>query len=324
MGFIPTNPDRRLFISWVKYTTRSASFAKAIGAEAHFLNQAEGWGPLKYVPRKIAMLWLLLTRRPKVVLCMNPPYFVGALAWFYCLFFDARFTLDSHSAAFDSRKWTWMMPLHSFLVKRAAASTVTNPELARRVEAMGGTAVVLSDIPYTMPAGDYPVAADKFTLCFVCNYAEDEPIFEVFDAARALPDVHIYVTGNEKKATDEMRAVKPDNATLTGYLSNEEYAGLLRQVDALLVLTTRDHTMQRGGSEAVTVGKPLITSDWPILREIFSAGTVHVDNTADGIRRGIEAVQANPQQYAQEILQLRERREARWAEVRAKLEALLV
>ncbi|MCC6145790.1 MAG: hypothetical protein IT368_18440 [Candidatus Hydrogenedentes bacterium] len=324
MGFLPTNPQRRVFISWVKHTTRSASFAKAIGAQAWFFNQGEGWGPLKYVPRKIATLWVLLTQRPKVVLCMNPPYFVGLLAWFYCLFFDARFTLDSHSAAFDSRKWTWMMPLHSFLVKRAAASTVTNPELARRVEAMGGTAVVLSDIPYEMPEGEYPVDKGCFTLCFVCNYAEDEPIFDVFDAVRSLPGVHVYVTGNDRKATDAMRAAKPENVTLTGYLTNAQYAGLLRNVDALLVLTTRDHTMQRGGSEAVTVGKPLITSDWPILREIFSAGTVHVDNTADGIRRGIEAVKANPGSYGEDIVRLRDKRNARWAEVRARIEALLV
>lgn len=323
MGFLPTHADGRLFVSWVKHTTRSASFAQAIGARAIFCAQGASWGPLKYVPRALITLGRLLRDRPAAVFCMNPPYFVGLLAWGYTCFFRARFVLDSHSAAFDSAKWTWMAPLHAFLVKRAACSTVTNPELARRVEAMGGTAVVLSDIPYAMPEGAFPVTPDRFNLCFVCDYASDEPVVEVFEAVAGMPGVHLYVTGNDKKAAPEMLAAKPGNVTLTGYLSNEDYAALLHSVDALLVLTTRDHTMQRGGSEAVTVGKPLITSDWPILREIFHRGAAHVDNSAAGIRAGIEAVQAEAGAYREGILALRAEREGRWAEVRARLEALL-
>ena len=49
--------------------------------------------------------------------------------------------------------------------------------------------------------------------------------------------------------------------------------------------------MQRGGYEAVALGKPLVTSDWGLLRETFSRGTVHVRNEpaaiADGLRRAI-------------------------------------
>jgi glycosyltransferase involved in cell wall biosynthesis len=111
--------------------------------------------------------------------------------------------------------------------------------------------------------------------------------------------------------------------TFTGYLSNEAYAGLLRGVSAILVLTTRDFTMQRGGSEAVTVGKPLITSDWPVLREIFCLGTVHVNNTAVGIQAGIEEVRRNYDRYMSEIGELKEVRERRWQAAKRELEGLL-
>lgn len=323
MGFLPTRSGARVFISWVRHTTRSASLARGIGAENFFIDTGSSLGPLKYVPRALRTLRILVSLRPGAVFCMNPPYFLGMVAWLYCLLFRARFALDSHTAAFDQPEWVRIGSLHRFLVRRAAVSTVTNAELARRVESMGGRAVVVSDIPYEMPEGTYEVEADRFTVCFCCTYANDEPILEVFEAARKLPDVRVYVTGNDKKATDEIRRAKPENVTLTGYLSNEAYAGLLRGVSAILVLTTRNFTMQRGGSEAVTVGKPLITSDWPVLREIFSQGTVHVDNTANGIQAGIEELRRDYDRYKKDIVELQEIRRQRWRTAKHELESLL-
>ncbi|GMU92319.1 MAG: hypothetical protein AMXMBFR4_13770 [Candidatus Hydrogenedentota bacterium] len=323
MGFLPTCTGTRVFISWVRHTTRSASFARGIGAESFFIDVGSSLGPLKYVPRALRTLRILVSLRPAAVFCMNPPYFLGLAAWWYCLVFRACFVLDSHTAAFDQPEWVRIEPLHRFLVRRAACSTVTNVELAKRVESMGGRAVVVSDIPYEMPGGTYEVEPDRFTVCFCCTYANDEPILEVFEAARTLPDIRVYVTGNDKKATDEIRRAKPENVTLTGYLSDEAYAGLLRGVSAILVLTTRDFTMQRGGSEAVTVGKPLITSDWPVLREIFSRGTVHVDNTANGIQAGIEEVRRNYDRYINEIAELKRIRQQRWQTAKQELESFL-
>jgi glycosyltransferase involved in cell wall biosynthesis len=319
---LSTKPDKRIFISWVKHTTRSASFAQAFGAECHFIDAGFSLGLLKYFARGWRTLRLIWSRRPAVVICMNPPYFLGLLAWVYCLFHEAQFVLDSHTAAFDSGKWTWMGPLHSFIIRRAVCTTVTNWDLAEQVERQGGRAVVLSDIPYRMPEGSFQVEGD-FSVCFVCNYAEDEPVLEVFAAAQELPDVRFYVSGDTKKASPEMLAKRPENVTLTGYLSNEEYAGMLRGVSAMLVLTTRDFTMQRGGSEAITVGKPLITSDWPVLHEIFSQGTVHVKNEAAAIKEGIKEVRQNRERYEQEILAMRGRREENWKRVEHELSELL-
>jgi len=323
MGFLPTHPDRKLFVSWVKHTSRSASYAQAIGAECYYCYSGASWGPFKYIPRTLEMTALLLRKRPGVVFCMNPPPFVALTAWAYSRVFRARYVLDSHTDAFDGRFWPRFRPLHAFLARRAACSTVTNAALAGQVEEMGGRAVVVTDIPYEMPAGNFVVPQDRFTVVFICAYAPDEPVLEVFEAARQLPDVLFYVTGNDKRAGDDVRRARPDNVILTGYLSNDAYRGLIRGASALMALTTRNHTMQRGGSEAVTVGRPLITSDWPMLRETFSRGTVHVDNTAEGIRRGIEEVRANLDRYREEMRQLKEERQSRWEESRRNIEAAL-
>lgn len=317
-------PPRALFLSWVKHTTRSLSLAKAVGAECHFIDTGQGLGLLKYLPRAWRSWRLLRRRRPAIVYCMNPPYFLPLLAWAYCKLHGARFILDSHTAAFDCRRWTWLRPMHAWLARRAVLSIVTNEDLATRVRAMGGEALVVTDIPFSLPGNDYQVAADRFTVCFIYTFAEDEPIQEVVEAARRLPGVQFYVTGNTAKAGPELLAARPENLEFTGYLSNEDYAGLLNAVSAIMVLTTRDFTMQRGGSEAVTVGKPLITSDWEILRRTFAKGTVHVDNGAEAIVTALETVRNDYPRFQAGIQELAAERELRWQdawrELRLKLQ----
>ena len=323
MGFLATRPGKRVFVSWTKHSTRSASFAQAVGATPHWYNQGGRLGPLKYVIRGTLMLSMLLRERPSVVFCMNPPPFIALTAWLYTLFFNAKFTLDSHTGAFDRKRWVMLTPLHRFAARRAAFSTVTNQELATRIESMGGKAVVVPDIPYTMPEGEYAVAKNRFTVAFICTYCDDEPVIDMLKAAKLVPNVQFYVTGDTRKVTPEMEAARGDNVLFTGYLSNEAYAGLLRSVDAILVLTLFDFTMQRGGSEAVTLGKPLITSDQSTLRRIFHLGAVHIPNTPEGIKSGVETVRADLPRYQREILELKEERQQRWNRIHDELESLL-
>ena len=66
--------------------------------------------------------------------------------------------------------------------------------------------------------------------------------------------------------------------------------------------------MQRGGYEAVSLGKPLITSHWPLLREVFSRGTVHVDNSTESIIAAVRQIQEQPETFRREIAVLRRTR----------------
>ena len=62
-------------------------------------------------------------------------------------------------------------------------------------------------------------------------------------------------------ATDQPGSAKPDNVRLTGFLPDSDYVGLILASDAVIALTTMDHTMQRGAYEAVYLGRPVITSN---------------------------------------------------------------
>jgi glycosyltransferase involved in cell wall biosynthesis len=79
-----------------------------------------------------------------------------------------------------------------------------------------------------------------------------------------------------------------------------------------MVLTTRDHTLQLGGCEAAAVRKPLITSDYPYLREVFSCGTAFVKDTPESIQQGIRQVQGDYQRYCEEIALLRDEKQQEW------------
>jgi glycosyltransferase involved in cell wall biosynthesis len=88
-------------------------------------------------------------------------------------------------------------------------------------------------------------------------------------------------------------------------------------------LTLRDHTMLRGAWEATYQGTPVVVSDWPVLRQAFDEGAVHVDNTGAGIARGIRKIQRDPEAYRKGARSLMMRKEARWNATREALRALL-
>jgi glycosyltransferase involved in cell wall biosynthesis len=77
-------------------------------------------------------------------------------------------------------------------------------------------------------------------------------------------------------------------------------------------LTTHEDTMQRGACEALWAGRPIVTSDWALLRDYFDAGTEHVDNGADAIGAAIRAIAADPERYEREIADLQVRRRREW------------
>ena len=72
------------------------------------------------------------------------------------------------------------------------------------------------------------------------------------------------------RAAEGNLAPKPANVSFTGFISYAEYLGLLQDSTGVMVLTTRDNTMQRGAYEALSLAVPIITSDFKVLRDCFA------------------------------------------------------
>jgi glycosyltransferase involved in cell wall biosynthesis len=314
-------------IAWAPYSRRSEMFARELGGELHCVHylkyRSPPYAPLKYVLQALRTLHILFRDRPTAVHAQDPPFFCGFVVSLYCRVTGAAFVVEYHTAAFGWA-WRWAVPLQKYVARRAAANIVTNEHWSELVRSWGGHTLVMYDAFLDLGTGKpYPVTQHP-NVAFVTVFAPDEPVDAVLEAAARLPDVHFFVTGDPKMAPPTLLARATSNVTFTGFLDpGGEYIGLLRAADAVIVLTTRDHTLQLAGCEAIALGKPLVTSDWPYLRELFEDAAVYVDADADSIRAGVEAVIERREELAHETQRLTDVRRAQWRARLAELNRLV-
>ncbi|HEY3671117.1 MAG TPA: glycosyltransferase family 4 protein [Acidimicrobiia bacterium] len=309
-------------ISWAPYSRRSRMFARDLDIPLHCIHnlrfQSKPYAPFKYVIQAVRTLWVLSRVRPGAVHVQNPPCFCGLVVAAYCRVARARYVLDHHSAAFLPI-WDRFGVIQRWVVRGAATNVVTSEHWAEVVHEWGGDTLVMSDAFRELPPGREATLTPGPNVAFVGTFAFDEPLDVLLDAAASLPAVQFHVTGDTRVADPAVLAGAPPNVTFTGFRPYDEYLGLLRAVDAVIALTTRDHTLQGAGCEAISLGTPLVTSDWPYLREVFE-GMVFVAAEPDAVRAGIVEVLDRRGELAAAAAALRERRRARWKEQLVELE----
>jgi glycosyltransferase involved in cell wall biosynthesis len=155
--------------------------------------------------------------------------------------------------------------------------------------------------------------SDNLKVVMVSTADYDEPIEDVIEVAKDLTDVDFYITGDFENS-DYHHGVTdnpPSNVHFTGYV-REGYFALIDSADVILCLTTEDNTFLSGDNEALWFGKPLITSDWPLLRAYFSRGAIHIDNSIGQIRRSILEMRQNLPVYQAEMQALQDERRQDW------------
>ena len=310
-------------IGWLRSQQRLELLARSLDSSLHFVYVPRSArladAPLRYFAQALTTSQILARERPLAVLVQNPPIFLALLVSAYCRLAGAGYIIDSHSGAFVDSKWRWSLGLHRYLSRRAITTLVHNRDQERIVSQWRCPYMLLA---YT-PGKDSPSGPSKmnagFRVAVVSSFNADERPEMVFQAARELPEVEFYMTGDAARVSPEVMSLRPDNCHLTGYLPYEEYFELLRSADAVMALTNRDGTLLMGGFEAVSAGRPLITSDWPVLREFFHLGTVHIPNSPEGIAEGVRRAQTQQRSLEQGMTRIREELEADWAHKIAEL-----
>lgn len=278
------------FITWYPSCRRSDALAAALGGNSHLIHYFQfkqpRYAPLKYLLQSFATWRRLWSDRPDVVLVASPPVVAVVAVWLYCKLARKRFVIDAHTGVFDDPRWAWARPLSRRLARAALTTVVTNDHLAEAVAGWGGRSLVIGTVPVEFSCAAPAGLGAGDHVAVINTFSQDEPLAELIAAARELPQVSFHVTGNVKHAR-QLPAAAPANVRFTGWLSEYDYSALLRGVDAVVCLTTHDHTMQRGAYEAMALAKPLITSHWRILRDTFNRGTLHVDNSPAAIAAAI-------------------------------------
>ena len=315
---------RVTYISWAESCSRSDHTARELGGTSHMVYARQFGSKASTILFKYAAQWVRTVRvlareRPDVVFVMTPPLFAALPAWLYTQRRGARLVLDAHSAAFMHPRWRRFQWLQRALCRRAATTLVHNDHMAAAVRTAGGHATLVPDVPIEFADVERFPRPEAFTVAVVCSFNYDEPIREILEAAALLPEVRFFMTGNPRHLDPALASAMPANVTLTGFLSTPAYGGLLTDADAVLTLTTRDHTMLRGAYEAIYQGTPVIVSNWPILREAFPSGAAHVDNSPAGIAAAVRAIRGDRQTFREGAARLRTQKLERWRSTRAAI-----
>lgn len=306
-----------VYISWQPYCSRSDNTARELGGKSYLIYY-DIFGSdyrtivFKYFFQALKTLCILIKDSPDVVFVMSPPVFACLPVFLYCRVMGKKYVVDAHTGAFKDAVWQKVMFLQRFFCQRAVFTITTNQELAELLTSWKSEYVIVQDVPIKLYQPAETVLPAKINVTLVNTFAKDEPLDTFLTAARILSDIQFYVTGKIKDKESFLIKNAPDNVCFTDFLSYPDYYGLLKHSTLIIVLTTRDLTMQRGAYEAIYLGKPVVTSNWSILKENFKTGAVFVENTIEGIKKGIKEAITNISDLESGAEQLRLSKLERW------------
>lgn len=318
-------------VFWGPHSRHTEDAANRLGASFHVIHyfgfswrKASWVTPIKYVLQCFKTWAILVRERPSAVYVIIPPTFSALSVYLYCLLARVPFVMDVHGHSLTSKKWAWTIPLQRFLARRALATIVDQAMYRQTFESWGARTLVLERAPVDcVPAQPAAGAPGPFSVTVVSIFAEDEPVDLVVEAARQLPDVHFFITGDTARASSELIESAPSNVTFAGYLRGDEYWQRLHGSNAVMTLTTEPYSLVSGGVESMSLGKPTILSRQPVLVEYFTRGAVFVDHTVESISAGVRQAQANEARLAEEISELGAEKRRRWLRVHRELQQLL-
>lgn len=275
--------SNRLWVTWESHR-RSKELALEFGSKYYPLVY-DAVRPLRYIVLSGRTIILLVKEKPDMVFCQNPSIVLTSLLTLLKQVFRYKLIVDRHSnfkleyRDLKSLKWMVFHLLSRWTVKNADLTIVTNEELKRLCESMGGRAEVLQDkLPdlsaeYLRMPPSFMKNMEKTQVMFVTMFDPDEPINEIIEAGKSLTDCVCYLTGNYRKRYSDSVAKKysEHEVLFTGFIPDEDYLSLMENVDLVVVLTKKDLILNCGAYEAISMNKALILSDTPTLRGYFGS-----------------------------------------------------
>lgn len=297
---------KTVFIVWYGFSRRAETLASEVKGRVIFQYEAGltgGWKtPWRYLMQARKTWHTLQREQPDLVMVQSPPIVAPLTVVLWCKLRSLNKTtgkrvpyiLDCHPGTFHDPVWRWALFILRILARGAIVTLLCNEGGQTIVERWGVRNIFLPDgLPAFDELATGPVGTDgQERVAVISTFAPVEPIAEIFEAARLLPQVTFYVTGDIKRASAALLARQPENVVLTGFLRGKTYIGLLKNVNGIAVLTTQSNDLSCGAYEALSLAQPALISDWPGSRKCFKRGFVYVENTpraiADGIRKMLD------------------------------------
>jgi glycosyltransferase involved in cell wall biosynthesis len=256
---------------------------------------------------------------------MVPPVIACIPIWLYCVCTKSRFAIDAHTAAILMKRWQKVFFIQRFFSKMAAVTIVTNTHLEKKIKEKKINIIIVRDLPIIESVLPHSKSIDESKILVVCSFqSNDEPIIEILVAASKFPSINFYITGDYSKISNTIKHSIPPNVHFTGFLSREKYISHMQTSCIIIALTTRNFTMQRGAYEAIYLGKPVITSNFPLLIESFCKGAIHVRPDAKGIQNGINMALEKVEELTDQAIELKIEKIKIWENNKSNLSRLLM
>ncbi len=307
---------KNMFIVWNPFQRRAQSLARLFDLDIryyHYSWEEKGklFKMLSYLGKFTGTLRDLFKTRPRYVFLQLAPVPVLYAAALYCAATGNRYISDCHNTMiYDS--WWIKWPLAKYLLSQSHVLIVHNTDVQQHADKLLLKSMVLRDpLPVMQVPDDIDVIsglAIKTTQYIIvpCSMDEDEPILELFEAARSLPDITIVFTWFADKLPADIKDKIPHNIAFTGFLAEPEFNALYANANAAIVLTTREGTQPSGASEAISLGVPLIVSGIKTTRRLYGDAPVYVDNEPESIVNGINDALNNAETVSKKISGLRQ------------------
>lgn len=320
---------KKVFFAWKSFCARSHNLAKHFNAKIIYICPISSDGkPVlaigRYFLSFFMTLFTLFIEKPEVVFTLNQPMPLLFAVFIYTKLTGNCYILDSHSAPFNNPALSWLKPIYKIFARNAALNINTNQSHQKQIQSWGGKSYIIGDVPIDFKKQYTARNLGKKNIAVVVSYMFDEPIEEIFEAAAMLPDVEFYMTGNYRKAKKMLLKKAPPNIKFQGFLSREDYLSLLCSTNGVMALTTRDFTMQMGAYEALSLERPIITSDWQILRNSFGPAALYTNNKPESIKHCISELIRNQDKLLIAAREQKIKRRKYFESVKADIENELV
>lgn len=325
---------RYLFAVWTNISRRSEQLARKFDAEYYRLDRIAR--PLlarifRLVVNSVRTVIKCFRSKPTIIFSYHVHPFVTCAAMVHKVFYGCKVVPDLHTGAFTNYNHFPLNVVNYFLWRNADLVFVHNQEslrfVAQKYPFMARRLFVLEDplpeFPQVSPEGLDQWKKAGMSAVLVSRFRPDEPIQEFVEAARKISNVHFYITGNYHNVGFPLEKHQSSQVTFTGFIPDDNYVGLLKSADFLVVLTTQDKTLLSGAYEALALEKPLLVSRTRTLRDYFSDAAVYTCNTAAEISNAITHLVGQMEVFRIRVARLRQQKVREWEEKRKRLDEVL-
>lgn len=306
---------RNLYIAWVPFQRRAQSLASAFNLVPCYYHFR--WGErnrlfsfLSWFGKGLATFIDLVKYRPDHVFIQLAPTPLLYITAIYCAITRCRYISDCHNTMlYDAHNIHW--PLAKYLLRKSCVMIVHNEDVQAHAKRLGLPSVILRD---PLPAMEVPVGVNEVAgirlneeayVIVPGSMAVDEPLVELFNAAKAVPEALFVLTWFAERLPQELRLQAPANIRFTGFLKEPDFNVLYAKANAALVLTTREGTQPSGASEAISLGVPLIVSDIKTTRRLYKNHPIYVKNEPASITDGVRLALSNHEKWSGLISELK-------------------